>query len=262
MNIELDKIKFKIKALASKTVAAGCSEHEAMSTMLGVGRLLSQYNLKMEECDVRDSPCRTLFIDIGRVRRHPIDSCVRALANLVGAKCWFHRTRGKPSSYAFFGQTDDLELIEYLFKVIRTAIESESEKFKQTAQYRDTVIYPSLTPDFNYFMQRKAAGKRKAATISFQHGMAVRLHQRLVRLKLENDNYLARNRPTGNALVALKSQLVEEEFKKSGPKLSSYRGKLSVSDQLAYEHGSRAGNNVNLNRPLQGDGKKPGGLLT
>src|SRR4249920_3164345 len=96
MNTELDKIKLKIKALAAKTVANGCSEHEAMSAMLGVGRLLSQYNLKMEECDVRETKCKSIFIDLGRIRRHPIDSCITALANLVSAKCWFHRTYGKP----------------------------------------------------------------------------------------------------------------------------------------------------------------------
>jgi hypothetical protein len=63
---ELDRIKLKIKALAAKTVSNGCSEEEALSAMLGVGRLLSQYNLKMEECDVRKSPCKTLFMDISR----------------------------------------------------------------------------------------------------------------------------------------------------------------------------------------------------
>jgi hypothetical protein len=262
MNTKLNKIKFKIAALASKTVANGCSEQEAISAMIGVGRLLSQYNLKMEECDVRESPCRTLYIDIGRVNRHPIDSCVVSLANLVGAKCWFHRERGKPSAYAFFGQANDLELLEYLFKVIRAAIENGAEEFKQTVAYR--FDHPEAPPALRaaYGIGVKPAGKRKAATISFQRGMAIRLHQRLVKLKIENDAYLARMRPTGNALVALKSQLVEAEFKKSSPKLRANRSKWSMKDPVAYEHGFRAGDKVNLSRPLTGDGKANGGLLT
>ena len=130
MSSELDKIKFKIKALAAKTVAAGCSEQEAMSAMLGVGRLLSQYNLTMQECDVRESACKTLLIDAGRKKRHPIDACITSLANLVNAKCWYQRHWQKTSAWAFFGQEGDLELIEYLYHVIRSAMDHESEEFK------------------------------------------------------------------------------------------------------------------------------------
>jgi Protein of unknown function (DUF2786) len=254
MSTELDRIKFKIKALAAKTVAAGCSEHEAMSAMLGVGRLLSQYNLTMEECDVRESPCRTLFIDIGRKHRHPIDSCVTALANLVGAKCWFHRHYGKPSAYAFFGQENDLELIEYLFKVIRTALDSEAEEFKQTDEYQ--------LNNYNFAEPQFRAGARRSAYVSFQRGMACRISQRLNELRKQNDAELARHRPTGTALIVLKAQLIEDEFQKEGVKLSSYRGGWSIGNAKAFSHGQEAGDRVNLSRPLKGGGKANGGLLT
>jgi Protein of unknown function (DUF2786) len=249
MNTELDAIKRKISALAAKTVAAGCSEHEAMSAMLGVGRLLSQYNLTMEECDVRDSRCRTLFIDIGRTHRHPIDSCITALANLVGAKCWFNRTYGKPSAYAFFGQENDLELVEYLFKVIRTALDSEAEEFKQTDEY----TLAGMTG---------GGGARRSAYVSFQRGMACRISQRLNELKKQNDAELARCRPTGTALIVLKKQLIEDEFKKEGVRLGSYRGNWRIGNATAFGHGQEAGNRVNLSRPLKGNGKANGGLLT
>jgi hypothetical protein len=245
MNTELDKIKLKIKALAAKTVDNGCSEHEAMSAMLGVGRLLSQYNLTMEECDVRQSPCKTIYIDIGRTHRHPIDHCVVALANLVSVKCWFHRHYGKPSSYAFFGQESDLELVDYLFKVIHRAIETESELFKQDERY--------------YVIGE--AGLRRSATVSFQRGMACRISQRLSELKKQNDAELARHRPTGTSLVVLKKQLIEEEFKKSGVKLGTTRATYRINNRSAFDHGHAAGNKVNLSRPITGQGKT-GGLLT
>jgi Protein of unknown function (DUF2786) len=249
MNTELDKIKFKIKALAAKTIDNGCSEHEAMSAMLGVGRLLSQYNLTMEECDVRESACKTIFLDIGRTKRHPIDSCITALANLVHAKCWFHRHYGKPSSYAFFGQENDLELVEYLFKVIHAAMDHEAEDFKQTDEY--------------LFAGEGTAGNRRSAYVSFQRGMACRISARLVELKKQNDAELAKYRQaTGTALVVLKKQLIEDEWQKEGVRLGKYRGGWRVGNRSAFEQGEQAGNRVNLSRPLKGDGKANGGLLT
>jgi Protein of unknown function (DUF2786) len=256
MNLELDKIKFKIKALAAKTVDNGCSEHEAMSAMLGVGRLLSQYNLTMEECDVRESPCKTIFIDIGRTKRHPIDSCVTALANLVHAKCWFHRHRGKPSAYAFFGQENDLELVDYLFRVIRAALESEAEAFKQSEAYRETG-HPDISATIGL-----RAGARRSAYVSFQRGMACRIGKRLIELKAQNDAELARYRTTGTALIVLKKQLIEDEWKKEGVRLGKYRGGWRVGNRSAFDQGQQAGDRVNLSRPLTGGGKTNGGLLT
>jgi len=253
---ELDRIKLKIKALAAKTVSNGCSEEEAMSAMLGVGRLLSQYNLKMEECDVRQSPCKTLFMDVGRQKRHPIDSCVTALANLVSAHCWFHRHWGKPAAYAFFGQCNDLELVEYLFKVIHAALVHEAEEFKQTEDY-------VLAGSADGFFTCGHAGARRSAYVSFQRGMSVRISHRLVQLKLANDAELARHRPTGTALIVLKKQLIDDEFKRSGVKLGNYRGKWKIGDELAFVAGKKAGEKVNLSRPLTKDSENDvKGLLT
>src|SRR5258708_17553858 len=95
---ELDKIKTKIKALAAKTVDRGATEEEATSAMNLVGRLLLQYNLSMNELEVRDATYKTIYLDIGRKNRHPVDQCAPALADLVGAETWFHRRGSKTSA--------------------------------------------------------------------------------------------------------------------------------------------------------------------
>ena len=270
---ELDAIKRKIMSLAAKTVANGCSEQEAMAAMQGVGRLLLQYNLTMEECDVRTSPCKTIFLDIGRMKRHPIDGCVNGLAKLVDAKCWFNRTwnqhyRKTGTSYAFFGQVQDLELLEYLFKVIHMAMETETENFKQNRSQDLRVEVAANAAlelhkefdDLHVRLKKRMPGLRRSATVSFQHGMAARIHARLIELKEQNDEMLARSRQTGRALVVLKMQLVEDEFRKRGPKLSRYRYNRSISDGSAYSLGQKAGDKVNLSRPLKKD-SGPSGLL-
>jgi hypothetical protein len=272
-NKELASIKSKIKALASKTVDAGCSEHEVIAAMEMVGRLLSQYNLSMSEIDVRESVCKTIHIKTGRQRRGPIDGCVTALANLVGAKVWFSQSWGqqfnpqkwvKQTSYSFFGQEQDLDLIEYLYGVINSAINAEIDAFKQTDDY-------------------KANNRRKSATVSFGHGMSARISQRLVQMRRENDAELARaaellrengngskftvvpnpgakGEVTGTALIVLKGQLIEEEFKNTGLKIRKSYNQRRINDFSAFDRGRHAGNKVNLSRPLGGAGKSAGYL--
>jgi hypothetical protein len=243
---ERDRVKLKIKALTEKTVDNGCTEQEAVAAMQGVGRLLAQYNLSMDELDVRQSTYKTIFIDINRQRRHPIDGCVIALAKLISAKTWFHKNRGSNGNYAFFGDAVDLELIEYLFKVIHSAMETESKRFKNSVEYKECPV------------------SRKTAYVSFQKAMAWRVSQRLSEIKRENDIAM-KQKVTGTALVVLKDQLIKEEFSawsdKMGYKLTTvYRVQTPIYGK-AYEKGLAAGDRVNLSRPLGGN-KKSSGYLT
>ena len=262
MSTELDAIKRKIMSLAAKTVASGCSEHEALSAMAGVGRLLAQYNLTMEECDVRSSPCKTLEIDVGRKHRHPLDGCVCALADLVNAKIWFQRyTRinGKwvrRGTYAFFGQTQDLEVIEYLFNLMRVAIENGTDAFKQSHHYGYGEIVPQE-------LMHAVAGKRRSATCSFQRGMARTFSDTLRVMKQENDAELAKYRTTGTALMVLKDQLIEDEWRKLGLRLGRVGYNYRINDGAAYQLGKAAGERVNLRRrPIKDGNEPPSGLLT
>jgi hypothetical protein len=235
---ELDRIKLKIKALAAKTVDRGASEEEALSAMNVVGRLLQQYNLTMNELDVRDASFRTIYMELGRDRRHPIDHCIPAIAALTGTKTWFHKRWGTKagSAYAFFGQEQDLQMAEYLYRVIMTAMESEANAFKTTAGYRELVH----------------AGYKRSAYVSFQRGMGSRLCVRLIEMKRANDADLKARMPTGSALVVLKGQLTEDAFKKEGFKLRSARTGYHIGNHDAFAAGSEAGKNVNLSRPIKG----------
>lgn len=264
---ELEKVKLKIKALAAMTVSNGCSEEEALSAMHVVGRLLQQYNLTMNELDVRDASYKTIYMDIGRTRRHPIDHCVVALANFVDAKTWFQKQRAvrtytpkydvilkrfrpeftKPipqnSKFAFFGQESDMEIVEYLFKVILAAINTESILFKQSDDYRNTSF------------------AKKSAYVAFQKGMATRISHRLTTMKKENDDALATAKSTGRALIVLKGQLTEDAFKKTGVKLTTNYNHSQIKDYTAWMAGHKAGEKVNLSRPLT-DRNKVKGYLT
>lgn len=233
---ELDRIKLKIKALAAKTVDNGATEEEALAAMNKVGHLLTQYNLTMNELDVRDATYRTVHMHIGRQKRHPVDHAVPALAAFTGTKTWFHKRWGTTadSTYAFFGQDQDLAMAEYLFKLIISAMESELRAFKQTDEYR------KLGP---------LAGSKASAAISFQRGMASRLGRRLMEMKREQDATM-RAHSTSTALIVLKDQLVKEAFRKEGLKLRSVNTGYRIGNYGAFGAGLKAGDKVNLSRPL------------
>src|SRR5689334_23752137 len=89
MSAELHKIKAKIMALATKTTDRGCSEKEAMSAMEKVGQLLEQYNLTMEECDVREERCVSVNIPLRGVRSGSVGIWARQLAGLFSAKYYY-----------------------------------------------------------------------------------------------------------------------------------------------------------------------------
>ncbi len=238
---ELERIKLKIKALANKTVGNGATEHEALAAMNVVGRLLTQYNLTMNELDVRDASYKTIYVETNRKRRHPIDNSMMALADLFGAKVWFHKRWAELySAYAFFGQQQDLDMIEYLYKVMSTAIDAESSAFKKTETY--------LGHERRY---------RKTAYVNFQKGMAYRLSDRLRKMKRDTDTEI---KGTGTALIVLKSQLTEEAFEKIGMKLGKAYHHHSRFDGEAYDAGRVAGDKVNLSRPLK-SGAEPKGYL-
>lgn len=172
-------------------------------------------------------------------------------------------------SYVFFGQEQDIECVRYLFRVIYGALEYETEIYKGSADYR-------------------AAGAKRSAYVSFQRGMTARISQRLERMKNENDAALRRaheermmnaNAPdinvaddngytshekkaagiTGTALMVLKHQLIEQEMKEAGIKLSKAYSSVTIRDYNAYGMGAKAGDKINLSRPIGESG--PTGYL-
>ncbi len=88
---ELARVKARIKALAEKTVANGCTEAEALSAAEMVGRLLEQYAVSMDEIEVRASRCVQAEVPLGGQRRRPIDGCVPAIARFCDCKVWLAR---------------------------------------------------------------------------------------------------------------------------------------------------------------------------
>jgi hypothetical protein len=241
---EVLRVKARIKALADKTVANGCTEAEAMSAAEMVGRLLERYALSMDEIEVRAARCVQVEVPIGGARRRPIDGCVPAIARFCDCKVWLARGGeeagvARAPRYVFFGFETDTALATYLFSVIERAIATELGQFKK--------VRPELR-----------AVRLRRASDSFQHGVAARVSARLSQMVVTREATIRAQRATGTALILVKHKIVEAAFAETDVRLVSVSGVGRRRVAGAFNEGWAAGERINLNRPVQGG---PRGLL-
>jgi hypothetical protein len=86
--------------------------------------------------------------------------------------------------------------------------------------------------------------------------MVARVAARLTVMHAEREATVAAQRSTGTALILAKHQLVETAFRATQTRLVSARSLARRVIRSAYQVGLEAGNKVNLNRPLTGDGQQ------
>ena len=95
--IEREKIAARIRALLAKTVENGCTEAEALAAAQLAAKLLQQYELTLDEVQLRATPFgrhQAQHVDLIGERLARVGA---AIAYLVGSTCWRSRRRGKRS---------------------------------------------------------------------------------------------------------------------------------------------------------------------
>ena len=241
MTDELTRIKKKVHALLSKTVENGCSEAEAMAAAQKAGELMDFYNLQITDIDIRDTKCKHLKIELATVIGGKLDGCIVAIGRFCDSKTWFSRgykIYGGPiqrgGTYNFFGLEQDVEMAEYIYKILEHAVESELKTFKKTDTYKN-------------------AHRKKAATKSFSNAFASRIYTRLNEMKkvreAELDRKAAEMERTGRSIMVVKQDHIEMEFEQElGFTLTTRKVTSRSYNRDAYAAGSDAANRVNINK--------------
>ena len=244
INESRENIAAKIAALLEKTVDKGCTEAEALQAAELAGKLMTKYNLTMTEVEIEAQPYEEREYDSGRKKdSHPISDCLGNLARYCGVK-FFTRGSGKRDrwtrrafpdmtvKYCFYGAKHDMEIMDYLYHVIKNAMEHELKLFKRSYDYR-----------FCY----DTAGKRMAS-FSFLDGMADRINYRLYEM-CEEQKQEYHNEGKG-ALIVLKEETLAQRLKDAGYSFVSVTKNARSIDGWAYEQGDKAGSGVSLNRGM------------
>lgn len=85
---EREKIAARIRALRSKTVANGCTEEEAMSAAELLAKLLAQYNMTLDEAELRESPFERTSVKQDDWVGEKLWVVADGIAFLTGARYW------------------------------------------------------------------------------------------------------------------------------------------------------------------------------
>lgn len=227
----LTNIKNKIRALMNMTVENGATEAEAFSAMKIVGKLLTEYNLSMDEFSVRKEICVTEFYSTNNKHMNEQVMVAAGIAKFCSVKVWMNRTANGINIY-FFGLEPDVQMAIYLTSMIGSVYQNEFNAFKASDIYR------------NY------TGHRRVMASNFQKGYASKINARLGEMMNAQKQSVAQSGSTALVVVE-KSKFVEEEFRKVGPKLVSQKIQSSSKfNSAARAAGENAGNKANLSRPI------------
>ena len=132
----LDKLKLRIQALRSKTIANGCTEDEAMSAAAKVAELLDRHDLSLSDVELRAAPCERKIYETHRRKKIPLDDCIGAIAHFCDCRVWREKNQAGETRYVFFGLRSDIEVANYLTELVDTAVRSELGRCKTTSEYR------------------------------------------------------------------------------------------------------------------------------
>jgi hypothetical protein len=239
-NVERDRVKERMKKILARTEAAGCSEAEAITAMELFEKLSEQYDITMSEIDLREEPCIQITIDSGSKKRSQMDNIMVRAAQLCSVRYWVSgggKNVKDNLQYHFFGMESDLERVKYYYEVLKSAMDTERDKFM--AGYSDRMV----------------RGAKRSMRSNFQDGFRDRMCERLYRMKLDRDIEMHKMQSTGTSLVLVKEQVVEENFAKKDMKLRApakqyHKRQMNVEANTA---GYDAAGTVNINAAVSTD---------
>jgi len=232
---ELSKVKARIRALTAKTVERGCSEAEALAAAAKVGELLEVYGLSMSEVELREEACVQHRVATTGPQRLALRWLFPALLRFCECRGW---TDGR-ADFVLFGLEPDVQMAEYLLRVIEGALAWEEGRYRHSADY----LRSRATP--------------QTRLRSFRYGFADRLGKRLEAMVEEREAAAEARRAAApatasasTALVLAKEKKVEEGMRGLGVRLRTVYSTATVRDRGAYGRGAAAGGRVGLDRPV------------
>ena len=223
---EREKIAGRIRALRNKTVENGCTEDEAVSAADLAAKLLAQYNLTMDEVELRRAEFAKHSEDHEDEVGERLWKVAAAIAHLTDTTTWSSRKGVHPYRINFFGFDHEVAVAKYLLAICARAMRQEYQRLRR--------VYGLVNP-----------ARQRLKIIPFLDGMADSLHDRIRALKVVP--------PTGTGLVVVKDQLITEAMAKAGIKLQDQTKRRSRDLDESYGLGRQAGERVPLNAGIHHD---------
>ncbi len=226
-------IAARIRALRAKTVENGCTEGEALAAAELAAKLLAQYELSMDEVEMRASPFERAEQTHGDDVGEAFWKVAGAVAELTGTRTWVGRPGEHPVRYTFFGFAHEVEIATYLLEICARAVRSE-----RAAREQEWAFY--------------RAAVRRSRRIGFLDGMCERLAERIRALRPK--------RPPGTGLVVLRETLIDDEMKLRKLRIKTGHGRDGRDFDPAYKEGREAAETVALDPGIRPPERVAGAL--
>lgn len=227
----MSKIHERILHLRSIVPERGATEAEALTAIELANKLMEKYGVTEEELRKVEfaKDMKTGTVDNEKKSEDPASKlCATTIAKFCEVKVWGQQENGKIVT-KFFGMNGDVEMAEFLYEVIRAAMERGWTDYLAAGEYNKKI-------------------NRHKLYWSYRYGFADRINNKLKEMMRERKQHQS----TGTDLVSLKDQIIEQALKQelglSFRKPRNVGVKLSTS---AYLDGAADGDKVNLNRPLR-----------
>lgn len=229
-------IKAKILALRNMIQEHGASEAEAMAALAKADKLMQEHGLTEADLEVAKarSDMREGEYSYGIKTIHPCAKfCSVKIAQFCGVMSWY---RPSDSTSRAFGFNGDVEMYEFLIKLVHDSMNREWKDY-----LKNKPPSPGLSRHREYW--------------SFMFGMGQRINEKLQELM---DAREVKTDRTGTDLVVKKYAIIEAGMKEMLPELSLRNSQVRGirADRSVIAEGCKAGDRVNLNRPLKAG---PGG---
>jgi putative ubiquitin-RnfH superfamily antitoxin RatB of RatAB toxin-antitoxin module len=227
----MSDIRAKILALRNMITERGATEAEAMAALAKADKLMAEHGLTEADLEVAEAK-RDMSVGefkYGIKTQHPCAKwCSKTIGEFCGVITWYDPNGQKSSGFGF---NADVEMYEFLLKLVHDSMNREWKNYLATNPPKKGV-------------------SRHTEYWSFMLGMAQRINEKLQELMQARE---VKVDSTGTDLVVKKYAIIQAGMKEMLPDLhfrkANSRGILA--DSSAMNKGRKAGDRVNLNRPLK-----------
>jgi hypothetical protein len=225
-----EAILAKIKALLSKTTAAGCTEAEAIAALALATKLRNAY-------EVTDGDLAEAERDGAEVHEDEPDpsdpykikaGLAGGIEALCGIRMYLDRRGGGPWFYVFIGTRVDIDYARWLLDTLAEFVWTRSceEAFAAVESW--------------------GVRERKSFVLACTH----RIRQRMCELAKPPEGQT----DNAKALVVIKSNAITGKMKQLSIRLRKTGGSRMQLDPAAYAAGYAAGDDASFGRPVEGAG--------
>jgi hypothetical protein len=226
MTINRDSLIEKIRALMSKTVTNGCTEHEALAALDKARAMMDAY--EVTEADLQLSKAESAVLRSeppGSRDPHGIKTSMAvAVSKFCDCKVW-----KAPTGLVFCGLPADVRFATWLLDTLAAFVQAE------LARHLMGCIAPK--------------GERRLIINGFVSGCCKRISDRLAALCEQSAGVATSN---GRELVLIKSTVIADKMKELNINLGKARRSSRRVDGASYQAGLSAGDRASFGRPVSG----------